>query len=202
MVAGQNIRPFVCDGHPQECEIFIVGINPATSMDAPFLDFWTDEKGFNKKLWLEQYTREREAKPLQEGRTRRLPLSNTRSRIEWLCAALMPHKVLETNLYFKATATAAELSKDHRDISLFNFLVASIKPKVMLLHGKEVKEAVEASYHIHLVENEFVESNLHEHPVKILAVKHLSRGWSKEATQGLAMKLESTLNSHDSPNTS
>ena len=32
-------RPFVCDGNPLDCNIFIVGINPATKMEMNFENF-------------------------------------------------------------------------------------------------------------------------------------------------------------------
>jgi hypothetical protein len=42
------MRPFLCDGNPYDCEAFIVGINPASSVS--FWSFWNDETGFDKKI--------------------------------------------------------------------------------------------------------------------------------------------------------
>jgi len=64
-------RPFICDGNPLDCEVFIVGINAATEMEKDFWTFWSDNTGFNKKEWLETYILERSLKPLKSGKTRR-----------------------------------------------------------------------------------------------------------------------------------
>ena len=189
----QSVRPFVCDGNPFDCQIFIVGINPATQMDTGFLEFWSDSVGFDETSWLQQYVTERKNKPLKKGRKRRQTFSSTRTRIEWLCSALKPDKILETNLYAKATPIAAELLQDDRKIDLFNFLVNTIKPKILFLHGKETKEDVERLLSVDLVENEFVECNISNDMVKVLFMKHLSRGWSREATLQLADRLRREL---------
>ena len=41
------LRPFVCDGSPLTCRVFIVGINPATSMTTDFWQFWRAGTGFD-----------------------------------------------------------------------------------------------------------------------------------------------------------
>ena len=52
LVAIENPRPFICNGNPLECEIFIVGFNAATEMQAKFDEFWSNVDGFNKSEWL------------------------------------------------------------------------------------------------------------------------------------------------------
>ena len=46
-------RPFVCEGYPMECDVFIVGINPATAMQSDFWSFWDNDQ-FDKRKWFEQ----------------------------------------------------------------------------------------------------------------------------------------------------
>src|SRR5271166_3410947 len=46
-------RPFVCEGSPLACDVFIVGVNPATNV--PFWPFWQPSYGFNKKTWWAAY---------------------------------------------------------------------------------------------------------------------------------------------------
>ncbi|TAL55123.1 hypothetical protein [Pandoraea sp.] len=46
-----NLRPFVCDGNPLLCDVFIVGANPASEMATGFWDFWDTATGFNKAQW-------------------------------------------------------------------------------------------------------------------------------------------------------
>ena len=49
-----DLRPFVCDGSPLDCEIFIVGANAATAM-GDFWDFWHPGVGMDKAAWFEAY---------------------------------------------------------------------------------------------------------------------------------------------------
>jgi hypothetical protein len=56
MQTDSSLRPFVCDGFPMECKIFIVGINPATKMETSFGDYY-GETGFNKSKWLKDYNK-------------------------------------------------------------------------------------------------------------------------------------------------
>lgn len=101
LIDFERPRPFVCEGNPLDCDIFIVGFNAATEMKANFWDFWSTEVGFNKQRWLDEYRKERAVKPLAPGKTRRNKISATRQRIEWMVSATSPHRCLETNLYAK-----------------------------------------------------------------------------------------------------
>ena len=94
-----NMRPFVCDGSPLKCRIFIVGFNPATTMKASFWDFWRSGYGFDKKAWFEAYKEERRSRPLKPGRKWRNPVSNTRRVIDWIAEAASPYDCLETNIH-------------------------------------------------------------------------------------------------------
>src|SRR5688572_31077171 len=42
-------RPFVCDGSPLKCKIFIVGTNSARLVEHPFFDFWDPLYGFRDR---------------------------------------------------------------------------------------------------------------------------------------------------------
>jgi len=188
-------RPFVCEGDPLACEVFIVGFNAATEMEASFEDFWSDKNGFDKKKWYEAYVKERKAKPLVPPKTRRNTISNTRQRIEWIISTSKPYSCLETNLYSKATETAKELESADRRTAIFEFLLKEIKPKVLFLHGVEVRKEFEKLYSLNLTENEINECLLFNNPVRILSMPHLSRGWSKvkaletgESIKGLLTK--------------
>ncbi len=64
----KNARPFVCDGSPLACDIFLVGANPATAMNRPFWEFWDSNDGFDKKAWYIEYKRERKERPLRCSR--------------------------------------------------------------------------------------------------------------------------------------
>ena len=101
-----GLRPFVCEGSPLNCQVALVGYNPATSLSADFWDFWDAESGFDKERWFETYKQERAAEPLKEGRTRRRQISMTRQRIELFLNGL-DTSCLETNLYWDASPDRA-----------------------------------------------------------------------------------------------
>jgi hypothetical protein len=52
---GENTRPFICDGSPLRCRLFIVGLNAATILKRPFLDFWSDGGGLDRDAFMMEY---------------------------------------------------------------------------------------------------------------------------------------------------
>ncbi len=186
-------RPFICEGNPFICEIFIVGINAATEMNSDFWSFWSKENGFKKTEWLESYILERKLKPLKQNKTRRNKLSNTRQRIEWIIQSIKPIKTLETNLFVKATPTADELKSEDRESSVFEYLLEIIKPKILFIHGNEVIEYFEKLYGIKIVKDKIDKFEILGTKTNILAMNHLSRGWSKQKSLELGELLKSEI---------
>ena len=170
-------RPLICEGNPLECEVFIVGVNSATEMNSDFWSFWTKENGFKKAEWLESYILERKLKPLKPNKKRRNKLSNTRQRIEWITESIKPIKTLETNLFVKATPTADELKSEDRESSVFEYILETIKLKILFIHGNEVIEYFE----------------ILGTKTRILAMNHLSRGWLKQKSIELGELLKSEI---------
>lgn len=171
---GVGLRPFVCEGSPLECEIFIVGLNAATELSGSFWDFWQPDVGFNRVAWFENYKAERESKLLAEGKTRRVVVSPTRRAIEEIVYAASPVKCLETNLYAVPTARAKELSPEQGDTRVFDFLLEAVKPQIVLLHGDDA-----AQYEDKLVAAQ----------VQTVPVRHLSLHWSKDEAGDLGKEL-------------
>jgi hypothetical protein len=186
-------RPLICEGNPLECEIFIVGINSATEMQNDFWSFWSEKIGFNKPKWLESYILERKLKPLKPNKTRRNKLSNTRQRIEWIVESIKPFKTLETNLFVKATPTANELMSEDRESSVFEFLLETIKPKIIFIHGNEVIEYFENLYNLKITKDKVADFEILGTKTNILAMNHLSRGWSKQKSLELGKLLKSEI---------
>lgn len=114
-------RPFLCSGFPVGCEVATVGINPAT--DTPFWPYWNSESGFDKHAWIEAYKK-------RHGR-----LKPTRDRLEIFCAAVAPVRCIELNLYNHASRSEISLAKSHRSTEVFEFMLAAVKPKVLLVYG-------------------------------------------------------------------
>ena len=107
-------RPFVCDGSPLDCRVFIVGLNPASASERDFWEFWDCEAGFNKRAWFESYLAERAKRPFKPGKTRRNLISNTRRVLEWVISSAGDTRILETNIYASATEDAKDLAGRNR----------------------------------------------------------------------------------------
>lgn len=172
-----NLRPFVCDGSPFDCKMFVVGLNPASSMKASFWDFWHPGAGFDKRAWFEAYKAERMNRPLKPGRTRGNPISNSRRVIEWINTSLGSVRALETNIYSAATEAFRDLEQRRRLTAPFDFLLDTIKPAVIVVHGTD------AVSHIS-------QKGL---SVPIIEVSHFSRGWSQRAATDLGLRVRAIL---------
>ena len=83
--AAPDARPFLCEGLPFDCKVFLVGINPGKS--SGFWQRWNPATGCDKRGWLSDYLAVHKR------------YSPTRKRIERLFAALAPIRCLETNIY-------------------------------------------------------------------------------------------------------
>ena len=184
--ANPKLRPFVCDGHPLECEIFIVGINPATSTDSKFLDHWIGSK-FDKEKWFEDYKKERRSKGKQE-------ISPTRRKIDFIVNEVFKDfKCLETNVYSYATAGVKDLAKDNKKTELFEFLLKDIKPKALFLYGKEPRKYIEKKYIVDLRGSMPIEIEMEHGKVAVCAIKHV-RLVKKEDIESSAKELISSIN--------
>jgi len=119
---GQVPRPFLCRGSPLGCDVFLVGINPGT--DTPLWHHWSLEKGCDKDGWLADYL----------GRHGRL--KPTRARIERICESAGRDRVLETNVFHVPSARERQLPKADRRTGVFDFLLETLRPRVMFVHGR------------------------------------------------------------------
>lgn len=187
-----DLRPFVCEGSPLNCKIFIVGFNPATELERSFWSFWQPEYGFQKAEWLKVYKQERRDKPLPPGKKRRNEISNTRRVIEWIIAEAMPEKCLETNIYSKPTEKARDLRERERATQPFDFLLRTIHPRVILLHGQDAVKHIETIFEtqIKLDSVQYVKTEWGS--VGTIAAPHLSRGWSEKRAREIGQILRST----------
>ncbi|WP_083246436.1 hypothetical protein [Mesorhizobium sp. SEMIA 3007] len=137
-----EMRPFVCEGSPLACEVFLIGFNPATTMTADFWEFWRSGYGYDKAAWFKRYLEERAAKPLKPGKTRRQKISATRRNIECFVEGATGVRVLETNIYARASDDMKSLDLSSREMAPFKFLLDTINPKVIVVHGKPALQAI------------------------------------------------------------
>ncbi|WP_292188996.1 hypothetical protein [Mesorhizobium sp.] len=168
-----DLRPFVCEGSPLTCEVFLVGFNPATEMRTDFWEFWRPGYGYDKVAWFQRYLEERAAKPLKPGKTRRQRISATRRNIECFVEGAAGAQVLETNIYAKASDDMKSLDLASREIAPFRFLLETVRPKAMVVHGKPAVEAI----------RKFGVST-----IVIEADHHFSRQTSKDTARGYGMR--------------
>ena len=174
-----SLRPFVCDGSPLDCEAFIVGFNPATTMSRGFWDFWRRGYGFERQLWFDAYKEERASRPLAPGKTRRNPISNTRRVIEWIIEGASPVRFLETNVHSLPSDDIKSLAHEDRQTLPFDFLLDRLRPRAILAHGNDAAAWME----------------YRAHPdVHVIAVSHLSRGWSRDAARRVGEEVAAAVN--------
>ncbi len=120
-------RPFMCDGSPLDCQVFIAGINAASSMTEDFWEFWLPGYGFDKAAWYSAYQATR-AKPSRTRTVMKIVMDEA-------VGANSDVRFLETNIYSFPTARENMLRSQQKSTKIFDFLLETIKPQVMLVHG-------------------------------------------------------------------
>ena len=170
-----ELRPFVCEGSPFQHRAFIVGFNPATEMSADFWSFWRPGYGFDKAAWLAAYLKDRRERPLKPGKTRRPAVSNTRRVIDWIAQEAKPVQCLETNIYAAPTEQASDLGHARRLTAPFDFLLDSVKPNVIVVHGNDAAAHLQT---MHVAAH-------------VIVVPHFSRGWSQAKARALGSEISS-----------
>ena len=173
-----ELRPFVCNGSPLQCQAFIVGFNPSTTLAADFWQFWHPGHGCGKKAWFAAYLKERKLRPLRPGKTRRNTISNSRRVIEWVLEGASPVTCLETNLYALPTEQAVDLASKLRVTAPFDFLLSRINPRVIVVHGADAAAYIKSK---RLCGG-------------IITVSHFSRGWSEEKARSLGQQIRAECN--------
>ncbi|KQZ56274.1 hypothetical protein ASD54_25365 [Rhizobium sp. Root149] len=128
-----SLRPFVCEGSPLECEIFLVGIEPATPLRKGFWDFWKPGYGFDRETWLVTYLQERRDAGKQNA-------SPTRRNMDHFIAGTDGCKVLETNVFAGARPRYRRDGSEVR--APFRFLLEAVQPKVIFVHGGPARKEI------------------------------------------------------------
>lgn len=155
-----DARPFLCQGSPLGAEIFIAGINPGTP--TPFWPFWSIENGCDKQGWLDSFYQHKGGE-------------KTRKAIEILLSSLAPIKYIETNLYHIYSKDEASLAPKDRNTNIFEYLLKTLEPEVIVLHGRSTRLKVEKFIQKELKINVLTKALLFKNEVNIVAIKHFSR---------------------------
>lgn len=160
-----DTRPFICDGDPLRCRVFIVGFNAAS--DLPFEDFWSDSCEFDRDRFLGAYRVRR----VEEGRS---PESPTRRRINRIIGHLPPSTCLETNLFSTPTKRAAGLTGSKRRTSIIEFLLHSVRPSIVYAYSKYPVEFFQTLTSGELADGEWQTVTFRDHQFRLLSTrKHL-----------------------------
>ena len=182
-------RPFLCEGLPFGCEVFLVGINPGT--DTAFWKHWNTESGCNKRGWLADYL-------VKHG-----VYGPTRKRIEILFSDLKPVRCLETNIFPYPSKRESSLAPTHRDTRVFDFLLEAARPRVVFVHGKSAIEhlaKLTGSQLTPLVKSElprgqFLSVECRGVTFDVIAGDHLVYQWSDAQVHALANAIKHRLRS-------
>lgn len=117
-----DLRPFVCEGSPLACEVFIVGYNPATAMQGDWWRFWKPGYGYQKRLWHAEYLNQRDGEE-----------SKTRSRITAIVNGLEGVRVLEANIDARPSKKKSQFPKPITEP--FDYILNACKPRLIIAHG-------------------------------------------------------------------
>ncbi len=169
-------RPFVCDGSPFEYRVFIVGTNAATGM-SDFWQFWDDRSGFDKERWCESYLDERAKALLNHGKKKRQKVSSTRRVLSWIAEGAASIRILETNIYSTPTSQLSELEGRLREVIVLKFLLAEIRPRLVITHGKDAE--------LHFAR--------HQPSCTLRAYPHFARKWSKVQALELGLMIKDII---------
>lgn len=175
VVTPPDTRPFLCEGSPLDCRVFLVGLNPITG--TPFWDYWNTTYGCRKEQWIADYLK-RERK-----------LSRTRAQMERLWKALKPVRCLETNLYTARSRRLAELPAEQRCTKVFDYLLDTIRPRMLFVHGRPGVSHMERRVGRELRLGELHRVELAGEEIWVYPRHHLSFQLSAAACEGIGRLL-------------
>jgi hypothetical protein len=135
---GEQLRPFVCDGSPLDCSVFIVGSNRAARLASEFWKYWDDVRGLDKARFLSEYGNYRRSRGKDE-------IAHWRHALEVLVKSCAPLPCLETNVFGVEANTRDEvLAAPTQGVNILPYLVDTIKPRWIIAHGVVAGKAVSA----------------------------------------------------------
>ena len=124
-------RPLVCDGLPEESELLVIGLAPATKTSVDWWSWWNPTSGFNFRAFEQHYEDSR----IKLGKR---PVSNTRKRLNWIREAGI--RAVETNVF--ATEQPSGYGGQSNTTVLELLLTGMPNLKGILVHGAEAARVV------------------------------------------------------------
>jgi hypothetical protein len=173
------VRPFLCDGSPFGCKVFVVGVNPGT--DIPLWPYWSVERGCDKKGWLQAYLAKHNR------------LRPTRKRLERLYETLAPVRALETNVFNQFSRRETDLGTEQRSTEVFDvlseFLLPRLEPHVVFVHGGSAIRHLERLTSTKIIRGEFIRVCYKGVAFEVRARDHLSYQCSMKEVEELGREL-------------
>ncbi|MEX0286282.1 MAG: hypothetical protein AB3N23_16870 [Paracoccaceae bacterium] len=115
-------RPFVCDGFPELQDVIVIGENPATETQTDWWTYWSDQTGFDRKRFMDDYRRIK-------------PVRGTRARLERM-RTIYGLRVLETNV-----ASNERLEGAGRDaIDNTRLLACLLEERPVIVQGEKARD--------------------------------------------------------------
>ena len=136
----KNQRPFVCDGfkNPNDCDIIIIGKNPATRLGVSWLKcFWNAQSGFRYEVFDKVYS---EARSESKKKSR----SETRVFFEYIRAK--GYNCIETNVY-QDEATRRDFNRKQAisNLTVLQALIRNIpRLKGIIFHGSDAQKKLDS----------------------------------------------------------
>lgn len=159
-------RPFLCQGSPFDSDVFLVGINPAATTE--LWPHWSAERGCDRGAWLDTY------------RTEYPRMGPTRNRLELLQSVIGQERVLETNVFHHRSRREADLASGQKQTTVFDFLLETLKPRVVFVYGKSAVTHVERMTGAKTKHRDFVSASWRGATFDLITGHHLAYQWSHQ----------------------
>ena len=118
-------RPSVCDGHPEQRTVIVIGKNPATPLARDWWSYWDDNSRFDLEMFQLVYESERVA-------AQKNPVSPTRRRLN--CLRTNGLACLETNVFRSEDQDSPTIVISNSN--LLEFFIGNISTlKAVIAHG-------------------------------------------------------------------
>jgi hypothetical protein len=106
-------------------------------------------------------------------------------------------RCLETNIYCHFSRNEKALSAKFRDTAVFDYLLETIRPKVLFVHGAEGIRHMERLTGLSLFRDRFITVKLRGRRMWMVVGRHLSRGWSYAKVDDLGKQLREVCREED-----
>lgn len=111
--------------------------------------------------------------------------------IERIVAAAAPINCLETNVFSTPSPSATDLRAGDRQTRIFEFLLDAIRPRVLHVHGKEVRTYFKNAYRTQLEVERVTKVHTPSGAITVKPTHHLAYQWSCERASQMGRWLAS-----------